>query len=218
MAYINGKKVIDSVVVSSETMVESVQEQNHGARVGLWIGTQAEYDALPEKDETCLHIISDDTAFEDMVAESTKYLRVLSSDNALAYGATFQIDNSDHREALLTRKTALVRVAGQSVLCSVAKAADYTSVVDGVAVNNLVYISGCAPYSADTATSVGTVQLVIVDIRITFDDLNNPTEGTITNRSRIQNLGGGNVTGANSNVAGVTVWNILLNNAIDYPY
>lgn len=243
---VDAKSAALTAAEKAETKVESLLERNNKLPVSLWVGTQAEYDAITDKDESRLYIISDDQTLEDIedelkayvddkdtnisgrlwnvetglnattekVNNATSFLRIIDSSNAIAYGGTADITNAEHAAALATRKMALVRVAGQSVLCSVATATDYTSNGE----DNMIYISGSAPYSRNTDTSSRTIQLIAVDIRIAVNDIKNPTAGVIANWSIIQNIGGGNVVGANSNVVGATVYNILLLNATDFTY
>lgn len=46
--------------------VTKLREQNSGNCVTVWVGTQAQYNAIEEKEKNCLYIITDDTKFEDM--------------------------------------------------------------------------------------------------------------------------------------------------------
>lgn len=46
--------------------VTKIKESNRNKQVSLWVGTQAEYNAIPEKEENCLYIISDDVILEDI--------------------------------------------------------------------------------------------------------------------------------------------------------
>ena len=46
--------------------VTRIKEQNGGRQVTLWVGTQAQYNAIEAREENCLYIITDDTAFEDL--------------------------------------------------------------------------------------------------------------------------------------------------------
>ncbi len=62
----------EAAAEKAETKVESLIERNGKKPVSLWVGTQAEYDAIPVKDESRLYIITDDeinqnaTDFEDI--------------------------------------------------------------------------------------------------------------------------------------------------------
>lgn len=46
--------------------VTKIKEQNSGAALSFWVGTSAEYNALPEKAGNCFYILTDDTAKEDI--------------------------------------------------------------------------------------------------------------------------------------------------------
>lgn len=52
----------------AETKVESLFERNKKLPVSIWVGTQAEYDAIAEKDNNRLYIIDDET-IADFVVE-----------------------------------------------------------------------------------------------------------------------------------------------------
>lgn len=47
--------------------VTKLKEQNSGCAVTIWVGTQAQYNAIAEKAVNCLYIITDDTTGEDLV-------------------------------------------------------------------------------------------------------------------------------------------------------
>ena len=48
--------------------VTKLKEQNGGQGLQMWIGTQAEYNAIKEKTNNCFYIITDDTTEEDIAA------------------------------------------------------------------------------------------------------------------------------------------------------
>lgn len=54
--------------------ITTVKEQNAGGALSFWVGTQAEYNALPEKSATCFYIITDDTSKAD-IENAIKELR-----------------------------------------------------------------------------------------------------------------------------------------------
>lgn len=56
--------------------VTNIKEMNKGKGISLWVGTQAEYNALETKAENCIYIISDDTLKDDLIYE-VEQLRVL---------------------------------------------------------------------------------------------------------------------------------------------
>ena len=49
--------------------IESLKELNEGGKFSFWVGTQAEYDALGEKQGNTLHLITDDTTEADINAQ-----------------------------------------------------------------------------------------------------------------------------------------------------
>lgn len=49
--------------------VTTLKEQNRNAGLSFWVGTQAEYNALPEKVENCFYITTDDTVEDDLFAK-----------------------------------------------------------------------------------------------------------------------------------------------------
>lgn len=46
--------------------VEKIKEQNAKSNLKFWVGTTAQYNALPEKESGCYYILTDDTTFDDM--------------------------------------------------------------------------------------------------------------------------------------------------------
>ena len=46
--------------------VTKVKETNGGKAVTFWVGTQAQYNAIENKELNCMYIITDDTKFEDL--------------------------------------------------------------------------------------------------------------------------------------------------------
>lgn len=49
--------------VAAGGFIESLKEQNDGEKFTVWVGTQAEYEAIEVKDNNCLYIIEDDAPF-----------------------------------------------------------------------------------------------------------------------------------------------------------
>ncbi len=49
--------------VEAGGFIESLKEQNDGKKFTVWVGTQAEYDAITNKDSNCLYIIEDEPSF-----------------------------------------------------------------------------------------------------------------------------------------------------------
>lgn len=46
--------------------VTRIKEQNSGSAVTLWVGTQAQYNALATKEPNCLYILTDDNTVQEM--------------------------------------------------------------------------------------------------------------------------------------------------------
>lgn len=51
-----------------DAFITKVKEQNAGAALKFWVGTQAEYNAITEKEKNCLYILTDETTADDMQA------------------------------------------------------------------------------------------------------------------------------------------------------
>ena len=191
--------------------MESLIERNNKQPVSLWVGTLAEYSAITDKDENRLYLISDDGGLEgatNLVANTTDLNGV-----GLAFGANCPCTDSERIAALLRHKMAVVRVAGQTVLCSVQTAATSNT----LSADDIVMITGCAsssysnPVSISGSYTMHPLELVVVDIRIVFDT-DRPAQATaanIYNYSRRQGLG-------SDTVEGVNVWRIDLLNATQY--
>ena len=82
--------------------IESLKEQNVGEKFTVWVGTQAEYDAIATKDSNCLYIIEDkissDEGIEDIVKDYINSL-VMADEK---YPDCFyrKVDGSDMKEWL----------------------------------------------------------------------------------------------------------------------
>jgi hypothetical protein len=69
--------------------ITSIKEQNSGAALSFWVGTQAQYNALTEIAQDCFYIITDDTSISDIneiLEQHTKTLEDLSVDYAVEQG------------------------------------------------------------------------------------------------------------------------------------
>ena len=61
--------VSNGKIINVDTgFVTKIKECNKNAALTFWIGTQAEYNALPEITENCFYIVTDDTSGEDFDA------------------------------------------------------------------------------------------------------------------------------------------------------
>lgn len=77
--------VSEGKIVDVDTgFVTTIKEQNANAAFKIWVGTQAQYNALAEKASDCLYIISNDTSKRD-VENAIQILR--SEVNALYDGS-----------------------------------------------------------------------------------------------------------------------------------
>lgn len=66
LSAINQKISSGSIVNIDDAFITKIKEMNAGALVQLWIGTQAEFQALSEKQEDVLYILSDDPTVDDI--------------------------------------------------------------------------------------------------------------------------------------------------------
>lgn len=70
--------------------ITRIKEQNNGAGLSFWVGTQAEYNALDPKLNNCFYIITDDTTADDInkaVADMQKTVEECERLSAEAKGA-----------------------------------------------------------------------------------------------------------------------------------
>lgn len=69
--------------------VTTVKEQNSGAGLSFWVGTQAQYNAIETKIANCFYIITDDTTAEELnkkIVETDKRLEALEIDYIVEQG------------------------------------------------------------------------------------------------------------------------------------
>lgn len=73
--------------------ITKIKEQNKGGALSVWIGSEAEYNALPNIQEGCLYLITDDTTYSNLIniameamqkAETAEYL---ANEAAAAYNS-----------------------------------------------------------------------------------------------------------------------------------
>lgn len=66
----SGKAVAEAIKneIEVDSLIESLKEQNNGENFTFWVGTQAEYDALDEKTDNCLYLITDDKKASEIEA------------------------------------------------------------------------------------------------------------------------------------------------------
>ncbi|MBO5321500.1 MAG: hypothetical protein J6B22_02715 [Clostridia bacterium] len=67
----SGKAVDEAIKtqVGNSKPAEALKEQNKSGEFTVWVGTQAEYDAIDEKVQGCFYIITDDNSRNEIVAE-----------------------------------------------------------------------------------------------------------------------------------------------------
>ena len=66
LSAINQKISSGSIVNIDDAFITKIKEMNAGALVQLWIGTQAEFEALSEKQDDTLYILSDDPTVNEI--------------------------------------------------------------------------------------------------------------------------------------------------------
>lgn len=66
LSAINQKISSGSIVNIDDAFITKIKEMNAGALVQLWIGTQAEFEALSEKKDDTLYILSDDPTVNEI--------------------------------------------------------------------------------------------------------------------------------------------------------
>lgn len=97
---VDAKSAALNAAEKAETKVESLIERNNKQPVSLWVGTQAEYDAITDKDESRLYLISDDTDIGDLVKKHSAPYNLL--------------DNSDFTNAVNQRGETSLTYGGLS--------------------------------------------------------------------------------------------------------
>ena len=72
--------------VEAGGFIESLKEMNNGGKFSFWVGTQAEYNALTEKNDGCFYIITDDPA-----SKQVDY--IIEQGEVIGYGGKHIVDN-----------------------------------------------------------------------------------------------------------------------------
>ena len=67
----SGKAVDEAIKTQSSNshLAEALKEQNKNGEFTIWLGTQAEYDAISEKVSGCFYIITDDNSRSEIIEE-----------------------------------------------------------------------------------------------------------------------------------------------------
>lgn len=76
--------------------ITKVKEKNGGNSVTFWVGTQAQYNAIAEREQNCLYIITDETTFDDVVktVEQAAADAAAAAESAKAKDISAQVDLS----------------------------------------------------------------------------------------------------------------------------
>jgi len=72
--------------------VTTIKEKNKNNPLSLWVGTEAEYNAIEEKDQNCLYIKTDDSTLEAIGDELNEYNQRLSDFEEYFTSVTNSID------------------------------------------------------------------------------------------------------------------------------
>ena len=73
--------------------VNTLKEKHKGVKLGFWIGTQAEYDALENKPTDCYVIIEDDATLDDILDMLDAHRTSLGSHQSQIAGLRTQLNN-----------------------------------------------------------------------------------------------------------------------------
>ena len=70
----SGKAVDEAIKIQAlnSKLAEALKEQNKSGNFTVWLGTQAEYDAISEKVKDCFYIITDDNARNEIIDETNE--------------------------------------------------------------------------------------------------------------------------------------------------
>lgn len=83
-------------IPTEEAVVTKIKEQNKNRPLSFWVGSQAEYNAVEEKDKNCFYIVTDGSEREDLKAKIDEHEQKISNlakkttsiTNIDAYGIT----------------------------------------------------------------------------------------------------------------------------------
>lgn len=79
--------------------ITKVKEKNGGKSVTFWVGTQAQYNAIAEREENCLYIITDETTFDDVAKTVEQAAADAKAAAEAAKDAAFVIDSKTDLQA-----------------------------------------------------------------------------------------------------------------------
>lgn len=84
--------------------VTKIKEQNSGAALSFWVGTTAEYNAIPDKTANCFYILTDDTMKQDIenaINELAREIEILQTKTNADYVVEQgEITNTFNRTAI----------------------------------------------------------------------------------------------------------------------
>lgn len=97
--------------------ITTLKEQNSGNGLKMWVGTQAEYNALQEIEENCFYIIADDTTEADFAEVLKNQNEQIAGMQDFINAALVTRDESD--QVTMTRGSAKLFVQGNIVQLSI---------------------------------------------------------------------------------------------------
>lgn len=116
--------------------VTTLKEANQNKPMSFWVGTTAEYNAIEEKLDDCIYLLTDDTELEDLEALIRRSMNVLkgevildSSDSPIAFSGNISINvplTGDHEIAEFTL-VEVITSNNSPVLCTVKPIVDVTT-------------------------------------------------------------------------------------------
>ena len=160
--------------------IEMIKEQNKGAGVKIWLGTQAELLALPEIDENTIYYVTDMSTMADLDAALTTLKQQLSSGDfkvGAADKATNVTTNINGKAITSIFETNGTTVRKATHAEAADKATNVTTNINGKAITSIFETNGTTVRKATHAETAEMTEKIKM-VKITPDDLSLSLSGS----------------------------------------
>lgn len=176
--------------------ITKIKEQNGGGGVKFWVGTNAEYNALTDKEDNCFYIITDDTTAADtdaFIAELNERLITVETENNGMLDGSVVVKKADFANTAQSAATAQNAASAQNAALATSatiltkSSSAWTTVRSSTGTNKKLSKAGVYVFILNFITTHGDVGIgyfvsgrkstvIMADYEIVID-----TDGTVEN-------------------------------------
>ena len=112
--------------------VTKLKELNRGLEFGVWVGTQAEYNALTNREKNVLYLISDDPLRADMANKINNLVELIGDIDEVVQGHTEKVDSNTRKvtihEAAIAAHNEIIAEHNEAIAEHGARIAEFSRV------------------------------------------------------------------------------------------